>query len=158
MFFFFHIAGLCWTERNELKVTQLCLTLCDPMDYTVHEILWNPGVGSLSLLQGIFLTQVSHIAGRFFTGWAMREAWIQTLKCIYFGCNVTVPSSAINTIMNADGGNSFNRAVVGEISEALFLLKEMGIWQAWLEANFTCLVILLQTDSVFCIFAHKCST
>ena len=29
--------------------------------------------------------------------------------------------------MNAGGGNSFNRAVVGEISEALFLLKEMGI-------------------------------
>ena len=28
------------------------------------------GVGSLSLLQGIFPTQVSHIAGRFFTSWA----------------------------------------------------------------------------------------
>ena len=23
----------------KLKVTQLCLTLCDPMDYTVHRIL-----------------------------------------------------------------------------------------------------------------------
>ena len=40
----------------------------------------NTGVGSLSLLQGIFptqgLTQVSHIAGRFFffTSWATREA------------------------------------------------------------------------------------
>ena len=22
------------------KVTQLCLTVCDPMDYTVHGILW----------------------------------------------------------------------------------------------------------------------
>ena len=28
---------------------------------------WNTGVGSLSLLQRIFPTQVSHIAGRFFT-------------------------------------------------------------------------------------------
>ena len=44
---------------------------------------WNsPGqntvVGSLSLLQGIFQprdrTQVSHIAGGFFTSWATREA------------------------------------------------------------------------------------
>ena len=40
------------------KVAQLCLTLWDPMDYS----LWNSpgqntGVGSLSLLQGIFLTQ-----------------------------------------------------------------------------------------------------
>ena len=26
-------------ELNEVKVTQLCLTLCDPMDHTVHEIL-----------------------------------------------------------------------------------------------------------------------
>jgi len=37
------------------KVAQSCLTLCDPMAYSP----WNPpgqntGVGSLSLLQGIF--------------------------------------------------------------------------------------------------------
>ena len=41
-----------------VKVTQLCLTLCYPMDYS----LWdspgqNTGMGSLSLLQGIFPTQ-----------------------------------------------------------------------------------------------------
>ena len=38
----------------------------------------NTGMGSLSLLQGIFptqgSTQVSHITGRFFTSWATREA------------------------------------------------------------------------------------
>ena len=39
---------------NGLKITQTCLTLCDPMDYTVQ----NTGVSSLSLLQGIFPTQV----------------------------------------------------------------------------------------------------
>ena len=36
---------------------------CDPMDYIVHEILpssQNTGVGSLSLLQGIFQTQGSN--------------------------------------------------------------------------------------------------
>ena len=43
----------------KVKVAQLCMTLCDPMDYSVP---WNSpgqntGVGSLSLLQGIFLTQ-----------------------------------------------------------------------------------------------------
>ena len=84
-----------------MKIAKLCLTLCDPMDYTVHGIfqtrilelvafpfsrdLPNPGikprapslqaeslpaeppgkpkdtgVGSLSLLQGIFLTQESN--------------------------------------------------------------------------------------------------
>ena len=34
----------------------------------------NTGVGSLSIPQGIFWTQVSHNAGRFFTSWATREA------------------------------------------------------------------------------------
>ena len=35
----------------------------------------NTGVGSLSLLQRIFPTQVSQIAGRFFTSWATRDAF-----------------------------------------------------------------------------------
>ena len=44
-----------------LKVAQSCLTLCNPMVYTVHGILQaRSGVGSLSLLQGIFLTQGSN--------------------------------------------------------------------------------------------------
>ena len=30
--------GNLWA-RSEVKVSQLCLTLCDPMDYTVHGIL-----------------------------------------------------------------------------------------------------------------------
>ena len=53
--------------KSESKVTQLCLTLSDPMDCSlpgssVHGIFqarvleWG-GVGSYSLLQGIFLTQ-----------------------------------------------------------------------------------------------------
>ena len=85
---------------HKVKVAQSCLTLCDPMAYTVHEVLqarileWhfsspgdlsnpgieprspslqadslpaepqgkskNTGVGSLSLFQGIFLTQESN--------------------------------------------------------------------------------------------------
>ena len=38
-----------------VKVTQLCLTLCDPMDYSPWNSLdQNTRVGRLSLLQGIF--------------------------------------------------------------------------------------------------------
>ena len=46
-------------EKVKVKVTQSCLTLCNPMDYTDHGILQaiNTGVGSLSILQGIFPTQ-----------------------------------------------------------------------------------------------------
>ena len=54
--------------KVKMKVAQSCLTLCDP-----HGLYspWNSpgqntGVGSLSLLQGLILTQVSRIAG-FFT-------------------------------------------------------------------------------------------
>ncbi|XP_061292259.1 uncharacterized protein LOC133259147 [Bos javanicus] len=42
---------------GEVKVAQSCLTLCVPMDYTVHGILQARIVGSLSLLQWIFPTQ-----------------------------------------------------------------------------------------------------
>ena len=46
-----------------VKLAQSCLTLCNPMDYTYSP--WNfpgqnTGVGSLSLLQGIFPTQGSN--------------------------------------------------------------------------------------------------
>ena len=43
----------------KVKVAQSCPTLCDPMECTVPGILpgQNTGVGSLSLLQGIFQTQ-----------------------------------------------------------------------------------------------------
>ena len=46
-----------------VKGTQLCPTLCDPLDYTVHGILQARILGwmdSRSLLQGIFPTQGSN--------------------------------------------------------------------------------------------------
>ena len=46
----------------------------------------NTGVGSLSLLQGIFPTQGSSpslIAGRFSTSWATREDLLQTTRCYF---------------------------------------------------------------------------
>ena len=64
-------------------VAQLCLTLCNLLEPTRLLCPWNSpskntGVDCHSLLQGIFQprdqTQVSHIAGRFFTVWATREA------------------------------------------------------------------------------------
>ena len=41
----------------KVKVTQSCLTLCDPMDCPWNSPGQNTGVGSCSLLQGIFPTQ-----------------------------------------------------------------------------------------------------
>ena len=64
----------------EVKVLQSCLTLCDHMDYTVHEILqtkileWAAFPFSRESSQLRDQTQVSRIAGKFFTSWATREA------------------------------------------------------------------------------------
>ena len=46
-------------DASEIKVAQSCLTLCDPMD-CIYSPGQNTGVGSLSLLQGIFPTQGSN--------------------------------------------------------------------------------------------------
>ena len=59
--------------KNESEVVQLCLTLCDPMVYTVHGILqaitleWVAFPFSRGSSQPRDRTQVSHIAGRFCT-------------------------------------------------------------------------------------------
>ena len=63
-----------------MKVIQSCPTLYNPMDYTVHGILqawileWVPFPFSRGSSQPKDWTQGSHIAGRFFTSWATREA------------------------------------------------------------------------------------
>ena len=57
----------------DAKVAQLCLTLCDPRDYTVHGILqarileWVAIPFSTESSQLSNRTQVSRIAGGFFT-------------------------------------------------------------------------------------------
>ena len=57
----------------KVKVAQLCLTLCDTMDYTPHGILqarileWVAVLFSKGSSQSRDGTQVSHIAGEFFT-------------------------------------------------------------------------------------------
>ena len=76
----------CMKVKSESEVTQFCLTLCNPMDCTppgssVH------GISKARILEWVAIsfsmesswprdwTQVSCIAGRFFTIWATREGW-----------------------------------------------------------------------------------
>ena len=62
-----------WSNEKEVKVAQSCLTICDPMDYRVHGILqarileWVAFLFSRGSSQPRDQTQVSHIAGGFFT-------------------------------------------------------------------------------------------
>ena len=63
-----------------VKVAEFCLTLCDPLDYTVHGILQARTLEWVAIpffrgsSQPTDWTQDSHITGRFFTSWATREA------------------------------------------------------------------------------------
>ena len=67
----------CFSGRGFIDLVkwklELCPTLCDPMDYTVRGILqarileWEPFPFSRWSSQPRYWTQVSHIAGRFFT-------------------------------------------------------------------------------------------
>ena len=67
-------------KGSEMKVTQLCPTLCNPTDHTVHGILqaripdWVAFPFSRGSSQPRDRTQVSCIAGGFFISWATREA------------------------------------------------------------------------------------
>ena len=88
VFLFLSVLGLhCheWAFSNfhkqmKVKVTQSCLTLFDPMDYSVHGILqarileWVAFPFSRGSSQPRGQTQVSRIAGRLFTSWATGEA------------------------------------------------------------------------------------
>ena len=75
---FTHIVIVIATVK--VKVTQLCLILCDLMDCTVHGILqarileWVAVPFSRGSSQPKDRTQVFCIAGGFFTVWAAREA------------------------------------------------------------------------------------
>ena len=66
--------------RVKVKVAQSCLILCDPMDYTAHGIFqarileWVAFPFSRGSSQPRDRTQISRIAGGFFTSWATREA------------------------------------------------------------------------------------
>ena len=67
------------SKMGKVKVAQSCLTLCSSMDYIVHGVLqarileWVAFPFSRESSQLRDQTQVSHIAGRFITSWAIRE-------------------------------------------------------------------------------------
>ena len=81
-FFSFPVPAISlWSQvKVKVKVAQLCPTLCKPLDYTVHGILqarileWAAFPFSRGSSQSRGWTQVSHIAGGFFTSWDIREA------------------------------------------------------------------------------------
>ena len=100
------VGVMIWKQsiRLKVKVARSCPTLCDPMDCSppgssVHGILQAriPKWAAISLSRGSSWprdwTQVSYIAGRFFTIWATKEAYFQ-LTTPYLDTWMLRPSSA----------------------------------------------------------------
>jgi len=88
-----HRVGHDWSAAvaaAAVKVTQSCPTLCDPINCMVHGILkarileWVAFLFSRGSSQPRDQTQVSRIAGKFFTSWATREALFS--QCYYYIC------------------------------------------------------------------------
>ena len=76
----------------KVKVAQSCPTLCDPIDYTVHGVLqarileWVAFPFSKGSSQPRVQTQVSSIAGGFFTSWATRVENKSNKRCAKYLC------------------------------------------------------------------------
>ena len=85
----FHCVYVCI-----VLVTQSCLTLCDPMDSSLSGSSVH-GIFQARILEWVVIpffressqprswSQVSRIAGRFFTIWASREAPTCICECVY---------------------------------------------------------------------------
>ena len=93
-------------RSSEVKATQSCPTLCDPMAYTVHGILqarileWGSFPFYSRSSQPRDQTWVSCIADRFFTSWATREAleWVVYTNWAIREAQVSFNSMAAITI------------------------------------------------------------
>ena len=75
--------GSGWPDLLQwVEVVQLCPSLCDPLDYILQARIleWVAFPVSRGFSQPRDQTQVSHIAGEFFTSWGTRENLLQ-------GCN-----------------------------------------------------------------------
>ena len=89
----------------KVKVAPLCPTLCDPIDYTVHGVLqarileWVAFPFSRGSSQPRDPTQVSRIAGRFFSSWTTGEVfgtkWWPVIICAGWDHISTHPSQVL---------------------------------------------------------------
>ena len=77
------LAPLLDLARGKVKVARLCPTVCDPVDYIIHGILqarileWVAVPFSRGSSQARDKNHGSHVAGRFFTSWATKEAQLE---------------------------------------------------------------------------------
>ena len=115
----------------KVDVAQSCRTLCDPMGYTVHEILqtrileWVAFPFSRGSSQPRDQTQVSHMAGGFFTSWATRETHGRRIDtCIPMAESLYCPPETITVLLLA------MKVKVKSLSRVQ-LFRPRGLYSPW---------------------------
>ena len=97
----------------KVKVAQSCPTLCDPMDCILHGILqarkleWVAVPCSRGSSRLRNWTEVSCIAGGFFTSWAATQIHIRAIVSSFFSSPVSFPQASSGSIGLNQGVNSF---------------------------------------------------
>ena len=114
-----HSYPTIYSLKVKVKVAHSCPTLCDPMDYTVHGILqgrileWVAFAFSWGSSQPRDWTQVSQIAGGFFTSWATGEVHLLFVLII---CDVQhiFMGYVLNSVIEIYCGNILPSCRVGQ--------------------------------------------
>ena len=142
-------------KKVKMKVIQLCPTLCDPMDYTVHGIFqarkdpdvgkdWSlefqTGMGSLSLLQGIFPTQVSNPGLPYF-GWILyhvsHKGSTRILECIAYPFSSWFSQPRNWTAVSSTAGGFFTNWAIREARKGVRWGRNkrwfLNPWNVWLD-------------------------
>ena len=123
----------------KVKVAPSCLTLCDPIDYTVHGILqarmleWVAFPFSRVSSQPRDRTQVSHITGRFFSSWATGKS--------------SVLSGDVSSIICAAGDHISTHPT----QVLLMVFAPWNLWWAWAISLSFCHLSPPWNLSTFCI-------
>ena len=114
-----------YVRISEVKVIQLCPALCNPMDYTVHGIFqarlleWVAVPFSRGSSQPRDQTQVSHIAGRFFTSWPPRKPKILEWVAYPFSSGSSWPRN--RTRVSCFAGKFFTNWAVREARMHIYI-------------------------------------
>ena len=123
-------------KKLKVKVAQSGPTLCDPMDYTVHGILpgQNTGVDSLSLLQGIFLTQeldpgLWHC--RWSLYWLSHKGNPRTLEWVAIPSPVGLPDPGMEPGSPALQGDSYQLSYEGSPQ---LVKNPPAMWETWVRS------------------------
>ena len=116
--------------KVKVKLTQSCPTLCDPMDYGILQariLEWVAFPFSRGSSQPRDQTQVSRIAGRFFTSWATREGPQQNSEDSFYSflCFIWLFSASIMIWIQTNSPRIKNMSLHSKCTKCEYILLKV---------------------------------